>query len=109
MKIRPEKAMWCVVMFDLPVQTKGERKEAAKFRKLLVDAGFSMIQFSVYAKYSPTVHSNMVVEKMIRADLPDEGEVRIFHLTDRQWASAVRIISKRAVSVEKAPEQLTIF
>ncbi|WP_442904906.1 CRISPR-associated endonuclease Cas2, partial [Gordonibacter sp.] len=36
--------MWCVVMFDLPVQTKVQQREATKFRKLLIDSGFSMVQ-----------------------------------------------------------------
>ena len=59
MKLKLGDTMWCVIMFDLPVQTKQERKEAAVFRKLLLDSGFSMIQFSVYAKYSPTYNSNI--------------------------------------------------
>lgn len=96
-------------MFDLPVQTKAERHEASKFRKLLLDCGFAMIQFSVYAKYSPTVQSNNTIEKLIRSSLPEHGEVRIFHLTDKQWASATRIISQQVASNEAPPDQLTLF
>lgn len=96
-------------MFDLPVQTKRERKEATKFRKLLIDSGFSMIQFSVYAKYSPTVHSNNKIEKIIRNSLPANGEVRIFHLTDTQWANATRLVSKKIVDNEEPPAQLLLF
>ena len=32
--------VWCVVMFDLPVATKKQRKEATRFRHLLLDEGF---------------------------------------------------------------------
>lgn len=101
--------MWCVVMFDLPVQTKTERREATKFRKLLIDAGYSMIQFSVYGKYSPTSSSNMQVEQFIKSNLPAKGEVRIFHLTDNQWASATRFRSKKKEPNEAAPEQFVLF
>ena len=102
-------AVWCVVMFDLPVQTKGQRKEASKFRKLLVDVGFSLIQFSVYGKYSPTTNSNMAIERFIKENLPTDGEVRIFHLTDAQWAAATRFRAKKKVSNESAPEQFVLF
>lgn len=109
MKIEAKHTMWCVIMFDLPVKTKSERGEATKFRKLLMDCGFSMIQFSVYAKYSPSVHSNKAVEDLIRKNLPRHGEVRIFHLTDKQWASATRIISSEPVANEQPPDQLSLF
>lgn len=109
MKSKRYDAVWCVVMFDLPVQTKTQRKEASAFRKLLVDAGFSMIQFSVYGKYSPTTNSNMSTERLIKQSLPADGEVRIFHLTDCQWASATRFRSKKTVHNEAAPEQIALF
>lgn len=38
--------MWVFVFFDLPTETKPQRKAAAKFRKRLLDDGFSMFQFS---------------------------------------------------------------
>ena len=40
--------MWLYVMFDLPVETKRQRKNAADFRKNLLKDGFIMHQFSVY-------------------------------------------------------------
>ncbi len=41
---------WLMAMFDLPVMTKKERKVASRFRNDLLDQGFLMIQFSVYAR-----------------------------------------------------------
>src|SRR5688572_3036734 len=41
---------WILAMFDLPVVTKKERKVATRFRNDLLDEGFLMIQFSVYAR-----------------------------------------------------------
>ena len=40
--------MWLYVMFDLPVETKSQRRVAARFRKDLLKDGFTMHQFSVY-------------------------------------------------------------
>ena len=42
--------MWVIVMFDLPVVEKAERKAATDFRNALLDMGFEMSQFSVYLK-----------------------------------------------------------
>ena len=109
MSSRRYDAMWCVVMFDLPVQTKPQRREATKFRKLLVEAGYSMIQFSVYGKYSPTTNGNLSTERFIKQNLPANGEVRIFHLTDSQWSSATRFRSKKIERNEEAPEQFLLF
>ena len=39
-----------MAMFDLPVMTYMERKVATRFRNDLLDHGFLMIQFSVYAR-----------------------------------------------------------
>jgi len=43
--------LWLLVMFDLPVVTKAERRHATGFRHALQDQGFQMSQFSVYARH----------------------------------------------------------
>lgn len=37
--------MWVLVFFDLPTDTKKERKAYAQFRKKLMQDGFTMFQF----------------------------------------------------------------
>lgn len=44
------KYMWIYVMFDLPTNTKQQRKNASLFRKMLIKDGFSMLQYSVYIR-----------------------------------------------------------
>ena len=39
-----------IVFFDLPVQTKTERRHATAFRNFLLKDGYHMLQFSVYAR-----------------------------------------------------------
>ena len=39
--------MWLYVFFDLPTNTKAQRHEAARFRKGLLQDGFTMMQYSV--------------------------------------------------------------
>lgn len=43
--------MWMIVMFDLPVVEKAERRAATEFRNSLLDLGFEMSQFSVYMRF----------------------------------------------------------
>jgi CRISPR-associated protein Cas2 len=109
MKVNGKDTVWSLIMFDLPVQTKTERREATQFRKLLVDNGYSMVQFSVYGKYSPTAHDSILIENFIKKHLPAHGEVRMLHLTDIQWAKAKRFISRKHSSNEETPGQLSIF
>ncbi|ALA66410.1 CRISPR-associated endonuclease Cas2 [Corynebacterium lactis] len=104
-----DKRMWCIVMFDLPVKTETERKEATKFRNYLLDSGFSRVQYSVYVQYLPLGAQLAKIAKDIKAKLPHEGEVRIVPLTDKQWSNAFRFSNASPKKVEKTPEQLEIF
>ena len=42
--------MRILVFFDLPVKTKKQRREATRFRNFLLNDGYHMVQFSVYAR-----------------------------------------------------------
>ena len=46
--------MWVMVLFDLPTETKKERKIYAIFRKQLLKDGFTMFQFSIYLRHGPS-------------------------------------------------------
>ena len=45
------RVMWVMVFFDLPTETRKERKAASEFRKQLVSDGFNMFQFSIYIRH----------------------------------------------------------
>ena len=52
--------MWILVFFDLPTDTKRERKAAGDFRKQLLKDGFTMFQFSIYVRHcvsKPSYHN----------------------------------------------------
>ena len=57
-------------MFDLPVTTAKARKRYTQFRKLLVEQGFSMLQYSVYARYCASEEMADAYRGRIRAGLP---------------------------------------
>lgn len=101
--------MWCLVMFDLPVKTKRQRKVATDFRNLLLDMGYCMVQFSVYARYTPTQAGNRATVRAIKENLPSKGVIRILHISDHQWSSALRFSSMQRDESEETPDVFTLF
>ena len=65
--------MWLFVFFDLPTNTKKERKAAAQFRKALEKDGFSMMQYSVYVRHCPSKENMNVHITRVRASMPPSG------------------------------------
>lgn len=96
-------------MFDLPVKSAKERKEATRFRKHLLDLGFAMAQYSVYVQYLPLASRLSVLVKSIKSELPRGGDVRILNVADNQWAKTVRFSNQTETVTEESPPQLTIF
>lgn len=100
--------MWLMVLFDLPVVEKKERKEASEFRNFLLDNGFCMIQYSIYTKLLSGKEACRKYYKLIRENLPAEGRVDILTITDKQYEN---IISYNAGEKQekKSTEQLLLF
>jgi CRISPR-associated protein Cas2 len=94
MKQSPFRMGWILVMFDLPVLTDRERKEATRFRNNLLDEGYLMIQFSVYAR--PCVSYEHLEKHLakVKVFVPAAGNVRIMFMTDEQWKKSVTVIGK---------------
>lgn len=104
-----EQGMWNLVMFDLPVKTKVQRGEATRFRKLLIDLGWHMAQYSVYVRYVPTGMSLVPEIQKLKLGLPQDGLVQITAITDRQWSKAIRFVNTVQGDAEGPPDLLTLF
>lgn len=100
--------MWMLVMFDLPVVEKSDRKAATKFRDFLLDEGFAMAQFSVYYRMVSGKDRGQAMEKKIQNHLPEYGSVQIVSITDKQYENIKVFKGKRRDSHEKQP-QLLLF
>ncbi|HMP94640.1 MAG TPA: CRISPR-associated endonuclease Cas2, partial [Phnomibacter sp.] len=50
-RLNAYRIIWLFVFFDLPVETKKQRKAATDFRKTLIKAGFTMLHFSVSPRH----------------------------------------------------------
>ena len=100
--------MWMIVMFDLPVSTKADRKEYARFRNYLLDCGFSMSQFSVYFRLVSSKDRVERFERRIAKSLPRHGKVQIITITDKQYANIKAYHGQTACPAEK-PKQFQLF
>jgi CRISPR-associated protein Cas2 len=103
------KSMWVITMFDLPTDTRKARKDYSDFRKLLLDDGFTMLQFSVYARHCSSEENSSVHENRVKSSLPDDGEVRLLKITDKQFERMKVFYGKMRKATEKSPEQLSFF
>ena len=109
MNVSPYRIVWTIVMFDLPVRTKLERKRYTQFRKTLLTNGFSKMQYSVYLRSNLTEEKAAIYETRIKAAIPDDGEVRILQVTEKQLSRMKIWYGKIPRPVEKAAEQLEFF
>jgi len=99
-----------LVMFDLPVKTAAQRKVATKFRKFLVEDGYHMVQFSIYARVCNGTDAVEKHRKRINLHLPDNGSVRLLTVTEKQYqAMEVLVGALKPEEKEKKYEQLTLF
>lgn len=101
--------MWVLVFFDLPTETKKERKEYAAFRKRLIADGFTMFQFSIYLRHCPSRENAEVHIKRVKASLPTAGEVGVLCITDKQFAQMEMFSGKKIVAERNTPQQLELF
>ena len=81
------KFMRILVFFDLPVKTKTERREATRFRNYLLNDGYHMIQYSVYARVCNGVDAVEKHRSRIKRNLPDNGSIRMLVITEKQYES----------------------
>ena len=101
--------MWLFAMFDLPVTNNEARREYSHFRKLLLSEGFTMLQFSVYARFCGSRESGNVFFKHIKDQLPPEGQVRLLTVTDKQFGEMAVFYGTSRKKAEDQPEQLLLF
>lgn len=104
------KFMRILVFFDLPVQTKPQRKEAAQLRRFLINDGYHMVQYSVYAR---VCNGTDAVEKhraRLKRNLPHNGSMRMLVITEKQYEAIEILLGELTPADESFQcEQLSIF
>jgi CRISPR-associated endoribonuclease cas2 len=103
------RVMWVFVFFDLPTYTSLERKAASGFRQSLLKDGFSMFQYSIYTRHCASAENAAVHVRRVKSMLPDEGEVVIMTITDKQFGMMEHFSSHCTTKPAEAPPPLDLF
>ena len=101
--------MWVLVFFDLPTETKKDRKIYARFRKDIMADGFGMFQFSIYLRHCPSRENAEVHIKRVKAILPPKGNVGIMCSTDKQFGMMKIFRGKEPAQNPETVQQLELF
>lgn len=88
--------MRMILLFDLPVKTKNERRIYSKFRKALVKKGFFMIQYSIYTKILANRDAAYKEKENVRKIIPEKGHIRIMIVTEKQYSKMEIIIGGKS-------------
>lgn len=102
--------MRMIVMFDLPVKTPAQRKTATKFRKFLVEDGYHMLQFSIYARVCNGTDAVDKHRKRLYTVVPSNGSVRMMVITEKQYQDIEILVGVlKEEKKEIKYEQLTLY
>lgn len=102
--------MRLIVLYDLPVLSRQEKKSYARFHKFLLRNGYDMLQFSIYARLcngQDTVNKHMA---RLSAHLPGEGSVRCMQITEKQFTGIKVLVGTKTKKEDpKFSNQLSFF
>lgn len=108
-RLNAYRIMWVLVFFDLPTETREERKISAKFRKEIMADGFTMFQFSIYLRHCPSRENAEVHVKRVKKILPEKGHIGIICITDKQFADMEIFFGKKEAPSAPPTQQLQMF
>lgn len=109
MRLNEYRILWVMVFFDLPTESKKEKKAAARFRHDLMEDGFTMFQFSIYARHCASRENAEVHLKRVKGFLPEKGHVCILTITDKQFGMIEVFYAAKLTERPDMPQQLELF
>ena len=94
------KLMRLLCMFDLPMESGEEKRAYRNFRRDLIKEGFVMMQYSVYVRVCPSREYANRLEKRIQKFIPEEGNVRLLCVTEKQYSDMKLLVGSRSTAEE---------
>ena len=108
-RLNEYRIMWVLIFFDLPTETSEERKIASKFRKEIMQDGFTMFQLSIYLRHCASRENAEVHIKRTKDKLPSKGHIGIMCVTDKQFGMMEIFYGKKEQEVQTPLQQLELF
>jgi CRISPR-associated protein Cas2 len=109
MRLNEYRILWVLVFFDLPTETKKERRIASKFRHEILRDGFAMFQFSIYLRHCSSRENADVHINRVKRLLPEKGHIGIMTVTDKQFGMMELFYGKKEKALPDTPQQLELF
>lgn len=103
------RVMWILVFFDLPTETKKDKKRYTDFRKNLQRDGFTMFQFSIYVRHCASNENAEVHLKRVKSFLPEFGKVGLLTITDKQFGNMQLFYGQKSAEPKAPGVQLELF
>ena len=101
--------MRVLIFFDLPTETREDRRDYSRFRKFLIKSGYMMIQESVYSKLSlNSVQTEQIIEE-VKKHRPQKGSVQILSITEKQYSKMEILSGNVDTDVLNSDERLVII
>jgi len=108
-RLNQYRILWVFVFYDLPTETKKDRRNISLFRKDLQKDGFAMLQYSIYIRHCNSRENADVHIKRVKHSLPPKGEVIVFTLTDKQFGMMEFFRGPSEIKKPETPQQLELF
>lgn len=98
--------MRAILFFDLPVEKVSQQRAYRHFVKDIKKLGFYMLQKSVYVKMGIDIQAiDSVIEKIKRI-IPEEGDISILTITEKQFASIELLLGEGKTDVINSDERV---
>ena len=108
-RLNAYRLMWVFVLFDLPTETKTDRKNYSRFRKNILADGFQMFQFSMYIRHCSSKENADVHVKRVKSILPTKGHIGVMSITDKQFGMMEIFRGKDQIKAPDTVQQLELF
>lgn len=100
--------MRVLVLFDLPMETNMEKRQYTQFRKVLLNDGFTMVQYSIYMRFCRNAVDADKHIARIQQLTPNKGNIRVLCVTEKQYENMILIIGEKSPSEVLVNEQMTM-
>ena len=104
-----ERFLRMLVFFDLPTETKQDRREYTRFRRFLIKNGFMMMQESVYCKLLLHATAQQVLRAALQKNKPPSGLVQVLTITEKQFARIEYLVGEYHGDIINSDERLVIL
>lgn len=102
--------MRILLFFDLPFDDAVAVKRYTRFRKLLIQSGYQMLQYSVYCKICPNKDTVKWHLDYLKKHLPQDGSVMVLTITEKQYQSIQHLVgSKTELDKKMTDSRLLLF